>query len=85
MEQQANSIFEVDEICPANLPERLAGAGLTCEVGGIIAKRLWLFPLGSCKRGEMKLHLESGNLLAVDSGWDSLYYSLSHCGTFSVG
>lgn len=40
MEQQANSIFEVDEICPANLPERLAGSGLTCEVGGIIAERL---------------------------------------------
>lgn len=38
MEQQANNIF--DEICPANLPERLAGAGLTSQVGGIVAERL---------------------------------------------
>lgn len=40
MEQQANSVFEVDEICRANLPERLAAAGLLCKVGGIIDERL---------------------------------------------
>lgn len=40
MEQQARGVFEVDEICHANLPERLAGAGLLCKLGGIIGERL---------------------------------------------
>lgn len=38
---QENSIFEVDKICCANLPERLAGAGLLCKVGGIIVEERW--------------------------------------------
>lgn len=42
MEQQANGIFEVDEICGANLPERLAGAELLYKVGGIIGERTTL-------------------------------------------
>lgn len=40
MEQQANGVFEVDEICCAHLPEKLAGAGLLCKVGGLIGEGL---------------------------------------------
>lgn len=39
MEQHPVSIFEVDELCCVNLPERMAEAGLLCQVGGIIAER----------------------------------------------
>lgn len=34
----SNGSFEGDEICCANLPERLAGAGLLCKVGGLIGE-----------------------------------------------
>lgn len=40
MEQQASGVFEVDGICCAHLPEKLAGAGLLCEVGGLIGEGL---------------------------------------------
>lgn len=40
MEQQANGVFEVDEICCAHLPEKLPGAGLLCKVGGLIGEGL---------------------------------------------